>query len=308
MPVLRVETNFVSNVYDMKTKEVELVLAPPSPQFVGDGFRVHNFIPGVLQLSRERMNPFILLDYNSRYYFSASEKPRGVGAHPHRGFEILTLVYRGKLAHCDCAGNGGVIEEGDVQWMTAASGVLHKEYHEEEFSKKGGDFQMVQLWVNLPAGHKMSKPKYQYIKNQEINKVQLPADAGVIEVIAGRFDGTQGTADTFTPIHLQNARLNAGGKVSFCFPENYHTAALVVEGKIKVNGCHTVPEDHFVLFDNKGEEILIQAIEKSIVLMLSGKPILEPIVAHGPFVMNTREEIREAFNDYNTGKFGYLED
>lgn len=290
----------------MKTKNIELVIAPPSPHFVGDGFRVHNFIPNGIGLDMKRMNPFLMLDYNSKYYFPATDAQRGVGVHPHRGFETVTIAYHGSVAHHDSAGGGGVIGEGDVQWMTAASGVLHKEYHEENFSKQGGDFQMVQLWVNLPAKDKMSKPKYQAIKNAEINKVELPNNAGLIEVIAGEFENEKGTASTFTPIHLQNAKLNSGGKVSFNFPANYHTAALIIEGKVKINDSE-ISVDHFVLFENVGEKFTIEAMENSVVLILSGEPIDEPIVSHGPFVMNSRDEIMEAFHDYNTGKFGYLE-
>lgn len=290
----------------MKTKNIELVLAPPAPHFVGDGFRVHNFIPNAIGLDMKRMNPFLMLDYNSKYYFPATDAPRGVGVHPHRGFETVTIAYHGKVAHHDSAGGGGVINEGDVQWMTAASGVLHKEYHEENFAKQGGDFQMVQLWVNLPAKDKMSKPKYQAITNPEINKVELANNAGLIEVIAGEYVGEKGTASTFTPLHLQNAKLNSGGKASFQFPANYITAALIVEGKVKINESE-ISVDHFVLFENEGEAFTIEALENSVVLILSGDPIDEPIVSHGPFVMNTRDEIMEAFNDYNTGKFGYLE-
>jgi len=292
----------------MKTKDIELVLAPPAPHMVGDGFRVHNFIPGAYHLDMQRMDPFIMLDYNSRYYFPATDSPRGVGVHPHRGFETVTIAYHGKVAHHDSSGGGGVIGEGDVQWMTAASGVLHKEYHEEEFARQGGDFQMVQLWVNLPAKDKMSKSKYQPITNEQINKVQLEDDGGIVEVIAGDYKMIKGTASTFSPVNLLNAKMNAGGKSVFNFPANYNTGLLVVEGKIKVNDEEIVPTDHFVLFKNEGEEFTVEATERSVVLVLSGEPLNEPIVAHGPFVMNTRDEILEAFNDYNTGKFGYLED
>lgn len=291
----------------MKTKNIELVIAPPSAHFVGDGFRVHNFIPNAFGLDMKRMNPFIMLDYNSKYYFPATDTPRGVGVHPHRGFETVTIAYHGKVAHHDSAGGGGVIGEGDVQWMTAAAGVLHKEYHEENFAKQGGDFQMVQLWVNLPAKDKMSKPKYQAIKNEEINKFHLPDNAGLIEVIAGEFEGMKGSANTFTPVHLQNAKLNPHGKAVFHFPENYNTAALVIKGKIRINDTEIIPADHFVLFANEGEEFTVEALENAVVLILSGEPIDEPIVSHGPFVMNSRDEIVEAFNDYNTGRFGYLE-
>ena len=292
----------------MTTKNIELIIAPPTPHFVGDGFRVHNFIPSAYHLDMERMNPFLMLDYNSKHFFTPSDTPRGVGVHPHRGFETVTIAYKGKVAHHDSAGNSGVIREGDVQWMTAASGILHKEYHEKEFSKNGGEFQMVQLWVNLPAKDKMSPPKYQGIRNDEINKVILPNNAGIIEVIAGGFDGTKGTANTFTPVHLQNAKLNKGGKVNFHFPAHFNTGLVVIEGSIKINDAEIAPTDHFVLFENKGEDFTIEALENAIVLILSGAPILEPIVAHGPFVMNTREEIIQAFNDVNMGKFGYLED
>lgn len=291
----------------MSTKKIELISAPPAAHFVGDGFRVHNFIPGGFRMDMQRMNPFIMLDYNSKYYFPATESPRGVGVHPHRGFETVTIAYHGKVAHHDSSGGGGVIGEGDVQWMTAASGVLHKEYHEEEFARNGGDFQMVQLWVNLPAKDKMSSPKYQTLTNEEINKVELENNGGIIEVIAGNYKTTKGTASTFTPVNMLNAKLNSGGKADFSFPANYNTALLVVEGKIKVND-EEIQTDHFVLFENEGEEFTIEAAEKSVVLVLSGEPINEPIVAHGPFVMNSREEILEAFNDFNTGKFGYLED
>jgi redox-sensitive bicupin YhaK (pirin superfamily) len=196
----------------MKTRTVELVASPKEPHFVGDGFRVHNFIPSGFRLDMQRMNPFIMLDYNSKYNFPPSSKPKGVGVHPHRGFETVTIAYKGKIAHHDSSGGGGNIGEGDIQWMTAASGVLHKEYHEEEWSKTGGDFQMVQLWVNLPKKDKMSAPKYQAIKYNDIKRYELDNEAGNIEVIAGEYKGTKGVASTFTPIHMLNAKLNKGGK------------------------------------------------------------------------------------------------
>lgn len=292
----------------MKTKNIELVASPPNPHFVGDGFRVHNFIPSGFRMDMERMSPFILLDYNSKFTFPPSEKPKGVGVHPHRGFETVTIAYKGKVAHHDSSGGGGIIGEGDVQWMTAASGVLHKEYHEAEFSKRGGDFQMVQLWVNLPAKDKMSKPKYQAISQAEMAIHSLPGDAGLIEVIAGNYNDSKGPASTFTPLHMFNARLNEKAKASFSFPSHYNTGVLVIEGSIKVNDSEIAPTDHFVLFENEGESFTVEALEKSVVLILSGEPINEPIAAQGPFVMNTKQEIREAINDFNMGKFGYLED
>lgn len=292
----------------MAMRNIELVASPNAPHMVGDGFRVHNFIPSRFRLDMQRMDPFIMMDYNSKFYFPPTQKPKGVGVHPHRGFETVTIAYKGKVAHHDSTGNKGIIGEGDVQWMTAASGVLHKEYHEENFSKTGGDFQMVQLWVNLPAKDKMSQPKYQAITNEEINKAQLPDNAGVIEVIAGEYKGVKGPAFTFTPVNMQNAKLNKGGKAAFSFPSDYNTVVLVIEGSVKVNDKENVPTDHLVLFENNAEDFTIEALEDSIVLVLSGKPINEPIYAHGPFVMNTKAEIMQAFDDVNSGKFGYLED
>jgi redox-sensitive bicupin YhaK (pirin superfamily) len=228
--------------------------------------------------------------------------------HPHRGFETVTIAYKGKVQHHDSSGGGGIIGEGDVQWMTAASGVLHKEYHEEEWSKKGGDFQMVQLWVNLPKKDKMSAPKYQAIKYEDIKRYELEKNAGNIEVIAGEYKGTKGPASTFTPIHMLNAKLNKGGKAVFEFPAHYNTTLLVLEGNIVINGKEEAPTNHMALMANDGESFEIEAGEKAVVLVLSGEPINEPIAAHGPFVMNTREELMDAFNDFNNGKFGYLED
>lgn len=291
----------------MNKRNIEFIVAPPAPHFVGDGFRVHGFIPG-FRIDMKRMDPFIVLDYNSKFYFPPSNQPKGVGVHPHRGFETVTIAYKGKVAHHDSAGNSGVIGEGDVQWMTAASGVLHKEYHEENFSKAGGYFQMVQLWVNLPAEFKMSKPKYQGIRHDEINKFHLPENNGAIEVIAGQYNNIKGTASTFTRIHLLNARLNQNAKADFAFPANYNTALLVVEGNIKINGTEEVQVDHFVLFENNGEEFFIEAMENAVVLILSGEPINEPIAAHGPFVMNTKREIMQAFEDVNNGRFGHLDE
>ncbi len=293
----------------MSVKQVEMVMAPREPHFVGDGFRVHNFIPGGYGLSMQRMDPFIMLDYGSKFHFPASPyKPKGVGVHPHRGFETVTVAYKGSVAHHDSSGGGGVIEEGDVQWMTAASGVLHKEFHSEAFSKTGGDFQMVQLWVNLPAKDKMSTPKYQAISNAHIPKIQVPNNGGVIEVIAGNYDGNNGAATTFTAVHLLNGKLNTGGEASFNFPAHYNTAFIVIEGNVIVNGTEEAPLDNFVLFSNLGESFTIKATENSVVLIISGEPIKEPIAAHGPFVMNSRQEIMEAFQDYESGKFGVLED
>ena len=290
----------------MVKRNIEIVMAPREPHYVGDGFRVHNFIP--YKLDMQRMSPFIMLDYGSKFYFPPTDTPRGVGVHPHRGFETVTIAYKGKVAHHDSAGNSGVIGEGDVQWMTAASGILHKEFHEENFSKTGGDFQMVQLWVNLPAKDKMSKPKYQGLTNEQIHKFQLPNNGGLVEVIAGQYQDIKGSASTFTPVNLLNVKLNKGAITNFSFPANYNTALLVVEGNVRVNESEEVPTNHFVVFQNNAEDFSIQASENAIVLVLSGEPINEPIAAQGPFVMNTRAEIIQAIEDYNMGKFGYIEE
>jgi len=292
----------------MSTKNIELVAAPSEPHFVGDGFRVHNFIPKGFRMDMNRMDPFIMLDYNSRFHFPASKEPKGVGVHPHRGFETVTIAYKGKVEHRDSSGGGGIIAEGDVQWMTAASGVLHKEFHEKEWSKKGGDFQMVQIWVNLPAKDKMSKPKYQALVNKNIPRYALENNSGEIEVIAGDYKGVKGAATTFTPLTMLNAKLGKGAEAHFSFPANYNTGLLVVEGNVLLNNEEEAPADHFALFKNDGEEFTVKASEDALVLILSGEPIGEPIVAHGPFVMNTVEEIVQAFNDFNQGKFGHLED
>ncbi|MCZ2100387.1 MAG: pirin family protein [Chitinophagales bacterium] len=291
----------------MATKNVEMIVAPTEPHYVGDGFRVHNFIPSMYRLDMERTNPFILLDYNSKFVFPPSNAPRGVGVHPHKGFETVTIAYKGKVQHHDSHGGGGIIGEGDVQWMTAASGLLHKEYHETAWSKQGGEFQMVQLWVNLPAKEKAGKPKYQAIDNADMQKIALDDKGSIVEVIAGSYQGHQGSAFTFTPIEMYNARLKKGVSADFDFPAIYNTVMLVVEGSIIVNGSETVPTDHLVLMDNQGTSYNITAQEDAVVLVLSGQPIPEPIAAHGPFVMNTRQELMEAYQQFNQGKFGNLD-
>jgi hypothetical protein len=290
---------------EAKIKQVAAILNPPAPHMVGDGFRVHNFFPSGYKLE---MSPFYMLDYNAKIEFSPRNEPRGVGVHPHRGFETVTIAYQGAVAHHDSAGNSGTIYPGDVQWMTAASGILHKEHHEEEFSKKGGIFQMVQLWVNLPAKDKMSTPKYQGIKQNEIQQFTLADNSGIIEIIAGKYQDKKGSANTFSPIEMYNARLNNGGKANFNFAANYNTGILVIEGKVKINETEIANTNQFVHFKNEGEEIKIEALEQSVLLILSGEPINEPIAAYGPFLMNKPEEIQQAIADYNNGKFGYLDE
>lgn len=289
-------------------KSIEAILPPPPYHMVGDGFKVHNFFPSQPEIGMAGMSPFFLLDYGAKWQVPPSEKPRGVGVHPHRGFETVTIAYHGKIAHHDSAGNSGVISEGDIQWMTAGAGVLHKEYHEEEFSRKGGLLQMVQLWVNLPAEYKMTPAKYQAIENKDITKVVLSDGVSSVEIIAGEYNGKKGPASTFSPVNLFNARLIEGARAQFAFNKNQNTGMLVIEGEIRINKTGIAPENHFILFKHDGEEILIEAVKKSVVLVLSGEPINEPIASYGPFVMNTKDEIKQAYEDFNNGKFGYLDD
>lgn len=292
----------------MSTKRsIEYIIAPPAPHMVGDGFRVHSFFPGGKLIDKKRMSPFFLMDYGSKIDFSPSEEPRGVGVHPHAGFETVTIAYHGKIAHHDSAGNKGVIGEGDVQWMTAGSGLLHKEYHEENFSKTGGPFQMVQLWVNLPSAYKKTKPKYQEITNDMMGKVSLYDRNSYVEVIAGEYNGVKGPAFTFTPMHVYNLKMKKGASATMNFPSQYNTGLLVIEGNVKMNESQ-VATDHFVLFKNDGEKITIEATEDAVVLVISGEPINEPIAAYGPFLMNTWPEVEQAIQDVNAGKFGVLED
>lgn len=289
-------------------KSVQQVLAPPTPHMVGDGFRVHNFFPSGYSMDQQRMSPFYMLDYNSSIEFPPSERPRGVGVHPHRGFETVTIAYKGKVEHHDSTGNTGIIGEGEVQWMTAGGGILHKEYHEREFSKKGGPFQMVQLWVNLPAKDKMTAPKYQAITHENIGKYKRPNGLATVEVIAGKYEGIQGGASTFTPVEMYNVRIKDGEMINISLPEAYNTGLLVIEGNVNINDTDDVQTDHFCLFRNDGTDFSIKASGDALVLLLSGEPINEPIVAHGPFVMNTADEIHQAMRDFGSGKFGELED
>jgi quercetin 2,3-dioxygenase len=285
-------------------KSIERIIPPPTVHMVGDGFLVHNFFP---RYGESRMSPFFLLDYNSEYYFPPREKPRGVGAHPHRGLETVTIAYQGKIAHHDSVGNAGVIAEGDVQWMTAGSGILHNEFHEQEFSRKGGNLQMVQLWVNLRKQDKMTAPGYQGIENHQLGRYEFEKNMGLAEIISGSFYGVNGPARSFSPVDLFNISLIKGAGIDFPLPEHHNTGILIIKGNVRVND-NSVPADSFILFNNSGERIILEAEDNCKLLVMSGEPIHEPIEAHGPFLMNTREEIRQAFDDYYNGVFGVLED
>jgi redox-sensitive bicupin YhaK (pirin superfamily) len=293
---------------ETRYKNIAAVLDPPPYHMVGDGFRVHNFFPSQPQVGIDGMSPFFLMDYGAKWNFPPSDKPKGVGVHPHRGFETVTVAYHGKVAHHDSAGNSGVIGEGDVQWMTAGQGVLHKEYHEKEFSKKGGVMQMVQLWVNLPARFKMTPAKYQAIENKDMGRYLLDKAGSFVDIIAGEYNGVKGPAYTFTPIHMSNARIKTETKAEFNFPGTWNTCMLVTEGEVKVNGSKNATENQLILFGHTGENIIIEAKSQSVILVLSGEPLKEPVVSYGPFVMNTQAEIQQAYEDYYNGKFGYLED
>jgi quercetin 2,3-dioxygenase len=272
---------------------------------VGNGFRVSNYFPHGNSFIRE-MSPFFLLDYNAPVEFGASEEPRGVGVHPHRGFETVTIVYAGELAHRDSSGSAGLLHPGDVQWMTAGSGVVHEEFHAPEFSKTGGLLHMIQLWVNLPRKYKMSAPRYQDIRDKDMPRVTADNGNGYSRIIAGEYKGLKGPASTFSPVHLYDIRLEKAASTSFSLPETYNTAVLVLSGKITVSGETEAETNDFLLFNHDGEEIFIQAVESSTLLLLSGEPLNEPVVSYGPFVMNTQEEIHQAFADFHSGKFGKL--
>jgi redox-sensitive bicupin YhaK (pirin superfamily) len=286
-------------------KIIEKVFPKPAkPGMVGDGFRVFNFIPGA-GITQKRISPFLLLDFNAEYNFPATDKQRGVDVHPHKGFETVTIAYKGSVAHHDSTGNSGIINPGDVQWMTAGAGILHKEYHEKEYSKKGGPFEMVQLWVNLPRKDKSTPAHYQAITADKMGKLELPDGGGVVNVIAGKFNDVEGPAKTYSPVNLFDIRLKNGAEVTTNVSASHNTALLVINGSVEVNGAKA-SEHSFVLFANEGEEIQITASEDSVILLLSGEPIDEPIASYGPFVMNTQAEIHEAMEEFQSGKFGVL--
>lgn len=287
---------------DLRT--IEKIFRGPEFHMVGDGFRVSQYLPvGINDM--KRLSPMILLDYHAPHYYEPSSTIRGVGAHPHRGFETVTIAYDGKVEHHDNKGNHGIIGPGDVQWMTAASGILHKEYHETEFSKKGGILHMIQLWVNLPKDKKMIEPKYQTLLKSDMGILKLNNNQGEISIISGEVNGVKGPADTFTDINIYNVTLNNNGRVSLNEPSDFNTGILVLKGEIKINGENIGKESDFILFDNVEGSISVEAITKdALFIVLSGRPINEPVVSHGPFVMNTIEEIYQAYDDFRNNKFG----
>lgn len=269
--------------------------------WVGDGFPVRTLFS--YQGAQGDVSPFLLLDYAGPHVFAPTTDRRGVGQHPHRGFETVTVVYDGEVEHRDSAGNGGVIGPGDVQWMTAASGIVHEEYHSPSFGKTGGPFRMVQLWVNLPAKDKMAPAGYQGITSNDIPVVDLPGDAGKARIIAGEYNGTRGPAKTFTPINMWDVRLNRDADVTLPLPEGHTSMIIVLTGHVTINGSIDAGEAEMVSLSRDGSDVAIRADGDAIVLILTGAPIDEPIFGHGPFVMNTEKEIRQAFDDFNNGTF-----
>ena len=272
--------------------------------WVGDGFPVRSVF-SYNDIAAE-MSPFLLMDYAGPAQFPPSEQRRGVGEHPHRGFETVTIVYSGEVEHRDSTGSGGLIGPGDVQWMTAASGIVHQEYHGPAFSKNGGLFEVIQLWVNLPAKDKMSAPGYQGIVESDIREVELPEGAGLARVIAGEYHGVRGPARTFTPMNIWDLRLNAQHRVEFTLPSGHTTALFVLKGKVRLPGGEEVQEAELAVMEREGERLVFDVVEDTTLLLLNGEPIDEPIVGYGPFVMNTQTEIRQAVADYQNGRMGRI--
>lgn len=275
--------------------------------WVGDGFPVRSLFT-YDRLGAEHVSPFLMLDHAAPFDFSAGGQPRGVGQHPHRGFETVTLVYQGELEHRDSTGSGGLIGEGDVQWMTAGAGIVHEEFHSPDFTRKGGTLEMAQLWVNLPARHKSAPPAYQSLLASEIPEVALPDGVGRVRVVAGNYEGHQGPARTFTPINVWDVRLRPNGPVRLPVPNGHTTLLVVLSGTVLVNESELIREPGLVCFSREGGELQVEANNDAKLLLLSGEPIDEPVVGHGPFVMNSGEEIQQAFADFQSGKYGALND
>ncbi|WP_324733610.1 pirin family protein [Pseudomonas paeninsulae] len=285
-------------------KKILGLYSSPKQHWVGDGFPVRSLFS--YDSLGQHISPFLLLDYAGPHEFAPTQQPRGVGQHPHRGFETVTIVYQGELEHRDSTGSGGLIGPGDVQWMTAASGILHEEFHSAAFTEQGGTLEMVQLWVNLPARDKLAAPGYQTLLDQDIPVVPLDGGAGSLRLIAGEFAGQQGPAHTFTAMDVWDIRLNADKPLALPVAEGRSTALIVLRGSVLVNGSQLVREAQMVLLDRAGDELLLEANNQALVLLLSGEPIDEPVVGYGPFVMNSQAEIAQAVKDLQSGSFGQL--
>ena len=285
-------------------KNIFGIYTSPRAHWVGDGFPVRTLFS--YDSLGKHISPFLLLDHAAATEFTPTTERRGVGQHPHRGFETVTIVYKGELEHRDSTGSGGKIGPGDVQWMTAAKGILHEEFHSADFAKSGGTLEMVQLWVNLPAKDKMADAGYQTLLDADIPNIALKDQAGRLRLIAGEFDGHKGPARTFTPIDVWDIRLNAGKLLTLDLHEGRNTALVVLRGTLQVNGQELVREGQLALFERDGDQLSLEANQDAVVLVLSGEPIDEPIVGHGPFVMNTEQEIHQAFADFQSGRFGRM--
>jgi quercetin 2,3-dioxygenase len=291
----------------MKTqvvKNVSFIKRSSDRHWVGDGFPVRTIFS--YDDLAEKMSPFLLLDYAGPANFPPTTNRLGVGEHPHRGFETVTIVYHGEVEHRDSSGGGGKIGPGDVQWMTAASGIVHEEFHGADFAKQGGLFEMIQLWVNLPQKDKQTPPGYQGITDVQIPRVELPQEAGSLRVIAGRYEGASGPAHTFSPMNVWDVRLNGGRRAEFHVPSGYTTALFVLKGQIRLPGGELAGEAELAVLEREGDQVAIEALENTTLLFLNGKPLNEPIVGRGPFVMNTEAEIRQAFADYQNGRMGRI--
>ena len=283
-------------------KKIKRIVRNVPQHWVGDGFPVRSLFS---YAGGNEFDPFLLLDYAGPHEFEPGENKRGVGEHPHRGFETVTILYQGELEHRDSSGSHGTIGPGDVQWMTAASGIVHEEFHSRQFSDEGGMLEMVQLWVNLPAAAKASPPKYQDLRDDQFPRVSIPNDGGFARVIAGEFMGARGPAATFTPINVWDLQLNAGSSLDVRVPSGHSSLLIVQDGKLSVNAESTKSVE-LVVFDRQGESINAKAEEASRILILTGEPLGEPVVGQGPFVMNSHEEIQQAVFDYQAGKMGTL--
>ncbi|HVI04921.1 MAG TPA: pirin family protein [Sphingomicrobium sp.] len=281
-------------------KKLVEILRSNGAHWVGDGFPVRSLFS--YGADPQAVSPFLLFDYAGPYQFEPATEPRGVGRHPHRGFETVTIVYEGEVSHKDSTGSGGTIGPGDVQWMTAAGGIIHEEFHSPEFTAAGGPFRMAQLWVNLPSSEKMSPPGYQAIVDTNIPAIELAAGQGRARVIAGDLDGVRGPARTFTPINMWDVRLDAGAELSLPVPSGHNTLVAVLSGEVTIEGSH-VTEAEVARLSAEGDGVTIHSEESSILLVLTGEPIDEPVAGYGPFVMNNDSEIRQAIDDFNAGRF-----
>lgn len=285
-------------------KKLLRVTNAPRPHWVGDGFPVRSLFS--YGERSEQLSPFLLLDYAGPANFTPAKRPRGVGQHPHRGFETVTIVYQGEVAHQDSTGKGGVIGPGDVQWMTAGAGILHEEFHSPAFTQSGGSLEMVQLWVNLPAKDKMADPGYQAIFNAQIPVIELAEQAGHIRVIAGEQLDQAGPARTYSPMSVWDVQLKGGKATTLDQPDGWTTLLVVLHGTVQVNGEQIVREAQVAELSREGEAVTIEANNDAAFLLLSGEPLNEPVVGHGPFVMNSEHEIIEAIDDFNSGRFGKM--